>query len=86
MCVGVWGLGVSSEHTQTASSQHKGYLLPWRDCETGCRWIRQRQQQVILKEQIFMENKGEVCAKVSWEVLIGMLVRGAKYWILITGS
>jgi hypothetical protein len=85
MCVGVWGLGVSSEYTQTASSQHKGHLLPWRDCETGCRWIRQRQQRVIFARMGFYEEQGEVCARFSWEVLIGMLARGAKYWILITG-
>ena len=76
----------SAQNTLRQQVLSTKYLLPWRDCETGCRWIRQRQQQVILQERIFMENKGEVCAKVSWEVLIGMLVRGAKYWILITGS
>lgn len=26
----------------------------------------------------FKEKKGDICARVSWEVLIGMLVRVAK--------
>lgn len=88
---GSWrGLRIGTEHTQMPNSQHRGDLLQaefwfriWGSGFRGWLSLDQGTTAGVSAGVVFKEKGGYVCLGWVAKSWLGLLVSGAKYWILI---